>query len=225
MDVDQANMGEQVSIMTLHAAKGLEFETVFLPGWEEGLFPHQRALDETGLAGLEEERRLAYVGLTRAKKRCIVTHAANRRMHGTWTSAIPSRFIDELPRAHIVVEGEEGLYAGRRDSWGMQGRAGGGWATGLGSYGDRPAETAGSSDGGGPGWRRLQARGGATKPVVIDARAELVRRDDHGFGEGERVFHQKFGPGTVLAVDGDHLTIEFDHAGQKKLVASFVSRA
>src|SRR3546814_12315610 len=90
--------------MTLHAAKGLEFDTVFLPGWEEGLFPNQRALDETGRRGLEEERRLAYVGLTRARKRVIVSFAANRRMHGSWAAAIPSRFVDELPKEH--VEGE-----------------------------------------------------------------------------------------------------------------------
>jgi len=226
MDADQGGDADMVSIMTLHAAKGLEFETVFLPGWEEGLFPHQRALSETGLAGLEEERRLAYVGLTRAKKKCIVTHAANRRMHGTWSSSIPSRFIDELPKNHVEIDGEEGLYAGRRDSWGMQDRMGGGHATGLGSYADtsRSEGQRYASDGGGPGWRRLQARG-ASRPVVIDAKAELVRKVDHGFGEGERVFHQKFGTGTVMLVDGDHLTIDFDHAGQKKLVASFVSRA
>ena len=224
MDADQGGDAEMVSIMTLHAAKGLEFETVFLPGWEEGLFPHQRALNETGLAGLEEERRLAYVGITRAKRKCIVTHAANRRMHGSWTSSIPSRFIDELPKKHIEIEGEEGLYAGRRDSWGMQDRMGGGHATGLGAFSDNSAGQRYASEGGGPGWRRLQARG-ASRPVIIDAKAELVRRDDHGFGEGERVFHQKFGTGTVIGVDGDHLTIDFDHAGQKKLVASFVERA
>ena len=97
------NAGERVSLMTLHSAKGLEFETVFLPGWEEGLFPHQRALDESGKAGLEEERRLAYVGVTRAKRRSTISFAQNRRTHGQWQTAAPSRFIDELPQDHVEV--------------------------------------------------------------------------------------------------------------------------
>ena len=106
MDTDKSESGEAVSIMTLHSAKGLEFDTVFLPGWEEGLFPNQRTLDDQGRAGLEEERRLAHVGLTRARRRAKIYFAANRRMHGLWSSNIPSRFLDELPEAHVEVHGE-----------------------------------------------------------------------------------------------------------------------
>ena len=90
--------------MTIHAAKGLEFDTVFLAGWEEGVFPSQRALDEGGNASLEEERQLGYVAITRARKRCVILHAANRRIYGQWTSSIPSRFVTELPEPHIAAE-------------------------------------------------------------------------------------------------------------------------
>ena len=99
MDVDTGQSEDKVNLMTLHSSKGLEFDTVFLPGWEEGLFPHQRALDESGRAGLEEERRLAYVGVTRARTLCKISFAQNRRIHNLWQSAIPSRFLDELPRS------------------------------------------------------------------------------------------------------------------------------
>jgi DNA helicase-2/ATP-dependent DNA helicase PcrA len=116
---------DQTSIMTLHGAKGLEFKCVFLPGWEEGLFPSQRSMDENGLKGLEEERRLAYVGITRARERCYISHAANRRMYGNWVNGIPSRFVDELPDEHITVDAETGLYgsAGRSQHWDSSGFA------------------------------------------------------------------------------------------------------
>ncbi len=144
-DADNNESGEHVSIMTLHAAKGLEFETVFLPGWEEGLFPHQRSLDENGRAGLEEERRLAYVGLTRAKRRAKLYFATNRRIHGLWQSTIPSRFVDELPEAHVEV-----TEAAQTKRWGGYGM----------SRFDRADAFASSY--GTPGWQRAQ-RGGTDR--------------------------------------------------------------
>ena len=231
MENEERGDGAQISLMTLHAAKGLEFDTVFLPGWEEGLFPSQRTMDENGLAGLEEERRLAYVGLTRAKQRAFVSFAANRRIHGQWTSAIPSRFIDELPADHINMESDRGVYAGigggvaeDRASFMYgggyrQGGGGGGFGTGA------PDPDAYRSAGGGPGWQRLKQRGvGRGVPPVIDVKGDGYSSGGHDFGEGERCFHQKFGPGTIVAIDGDNLTIEFDKAGTKRVVAGFVER-
>jgi len=224
MDNETDEAGAKVSIMTLHGAKGLEFPAVFLPGWEDGLFPSQRSMDESGLIGVEEERRLAYVGITRAQRLCTISFAANRRVYGQWQSALPSRFIDELPQADVEVLTPPGLYGGGYGAAGMGGAGG----------------TDGGTDGGGieqkaaaadvynsPGWRRLQARArtrptGQPKPsgpVVIDAQAVA------SFTAGDRVFHQKFGYGTVMAIEGDKLDIEFDKAGAKKVVARFVVAA
>jgi DNA helicase II / ATP-dependent DNA helicase PcrA len=208
-----------VSIMTLHAAKGLEFETVFLAGWEEGLFPHQRAMDEGGTAALEEERRLAYVGLTRAKKRAIVSFVANRRVHNMWQSAIPSRFIDELPVEAVEVASEPGLYAGkRRMDTGVRFEE---------EHTEPPSYRA-------PVWRGARWRDREETPKgpkyqgpLITAKAKPVPAGakTSPFGVGERVFHQKFGYGEVLAADEDRLEIEFEKAGRKKVVASFVEPA
>jgi DNA helicase-2/ATP-dependent DNA helicase PcrA len=217
MDAAETEGGERVSIMTLHGAKGLEFETVFLPGWEEGLFPHQRSLDENGQAGLEEERRLAYVGVTRAKRRASIFFATNRRIHGQWQSTIPSRFVDELPEAHVEVteaarSARPGYGASRFDTM-----------TGF------------SSSYATPGWQRAQ-RGEAARHqgfregVRLPAReieGELVAKSTvpSGYRAGARVFHQKFGGGTVALVDGNKLTVDFDHAGRKMVLESFVSAA
>jgi ATP-dependent DNA helicase UvrD/PcrA len=248
MDRDSAEGEQAVNIMTLHSAKGLEFDTVFLPGWEEGLFPHQRSLDESGRAGLEEERRLAHVGLTRARKRAKIYFATNRRIHGLWTSTMPSRFIDELPEADVEVKEP----------------AGGGF--GMSGYGASRFDETNSfgSNYTTPGWQRAQARKGrggfsengqpryvpdgvfnqdeefaeapaakspkspARKPSMpLTIEGELIAKSTGApalFAVGERVFHQKFGNGNVTAVDGNKLTIHFDKAGEKRVVDSFVEK-
>jgi DNA helicase-2/ATP-dependent DNA helicase PcrA len=203
----------KVSIMTLHAAKGLEFPMVFLPGWEDGLFPSQRSMDETGLKGLEEERRLAYVGITRAEEVCTISFAANRRVFGQWQNSMPSRFIDELPEEHVEVLTPPGLYGG-----------GYGAAAPTSTLHDAAAEANVYNS---PGWRRLQARSQArtvsqpreSKNTVIDLTATS------SFSVGERVFHQKFGYGAIAGIEGDKLEIAFEKAGTKKVVAKFVSAA
>ena len=214
MEIEQADTADKINLMTLHSAKGLEFDTVFLPGWEEGLFPHQRALDESGLAGLEEERRLAYVGITRAKKNARISFVANRRIHNMWQSSMPSRFIDELPQDHVEVLTGDTQFGG------------------YGSYGQsRFDHEFSQSSYTAPGWQRAQAnaRSGAmkTKPPQIDGQAELVATSDPSastYTAGERVFHQKFGYGIVHEIDGNKLTVNFEHSGQKKVIDTFVER-
>lgn len=209
---------DKVSIMTLHAAKGLEFPAVFLPGWEDGLFPSQRSMDESGLAGVEEERRLAYVGLTRAEKHLTISFAANRRIYNQWQSALPSRFIDELPEENVEVLTPPGLYGG---GFGAAAPQGVGGASGL-------QERAAKADVyNSPGWKRMQMRAGErgtrmpaeSKNIVIDLEAVSA------FETGTRVFHQKFGYGLVSQIEGDKLTVDFEKAGQKKVVARFVTAA
>ncbi len=200
-----------ITIMTLHAAKGLEFDTVFLPGWEEGLFPNQRALDETGRRGLEEERRLAYVGLTRARKRVIISFAANRRMHGSWAAAIPSRFVDELPGEHVAQESDQGIYGAASSAFGGMG---GGMGEGMGAW--REARVS-------PGLSRARARQGQESAPFIDVTPTRIETIGSGaFQRGDRVFHQKFGYGSIASVEGERLNIRFDKAGDKKVIASFV---
>ncbi len=209
MDRDGDNGEDMINLMTLHSAKGLEFDTVFLPGWEDGLLPHQRSLDEAGSAGLEEERRLAHVGLTRAKARAKITFAQNRRTHGLWQPAIPSRFIDELPEEHVEVEDAANQHGGY----------------GVSRFDTN--QTAFSGDYGTPGWQRARARkakGGATSgPPTLELRANnTVCAAASDFQVGERIFHQKFGYGAIARIEGNKLTVDFDKAGQKKVVDSFV---
>ncbi|NWG26832.1 MAG: UvrD-helicase domain-containing protein, partial [Pseudorhodoplanes sp.] len=279
MDRDNGDDNDAVNIMTLHSAKGLEFDTVFLPGWEEGLFPHQRSLDDQGRAGLEEERRLAHVGLTRARRRAKIYFATNRRMHGAWNSTIPSRFLDELPEKHVTVTDSKGGFAGM----GGYGNYGG-----AGSYGPSRFDSfaPAASSYGTPGWQRAQRRkargefdedestfedaprarnfwadedGPAASPPPLRGRhreggerqgshssrstgtskgrfaarrepltieGELVAKSTgpSAYAPGDRVFHIKFGNGNVTAVDGNKLTIQFDKAGEKRVVDSFVER-
>ena len=224
MDNESDDGGAKISIMTLHAAKGLEFPAVFLPGWEDGLFPSQRSMDESGIKGLEEERRLAYVGITRAEELCTISFAANRRVFGQWQSALPSRFIDELPAEHVDVLTPPGLYGGGYGAAGMAGASGGasGGISGNSGIETRAAEANVYNS---PGWKRLQARS-AQRPVAqpSESRAPVIDMSAvSSFTAGERVFHQKFGYGEVVAIEGDKLEIAFEKAGTKKIVARFVS--
>ena len=240
-DADQASEGDRVSLMTLHGAKGLEFDLVFLPGWEEGLFPHQRSLDESGLKGLEEERRLAYVGITRARKQAKVSFTENRRTRGLFQSATPSRFVDELPETEVEVVEAKGPFSGAYRGFGQ------GWQN---PYGQSRFDAAGPQFKSGyqtPGWQRAQASrqgqedafragGGRTtagggkfrnrSPLQIEG--ELVAKSTGAastFKVGDRVFHEKFGYGKVTEVDGNKLAVAFEKAGPKRVVDSFVTAA
>jgi DNA helicase II / ATP-dependent DNA helicase PcrA len=248
MDTDRGGDTDAVSIMTLHSAKGLEFDTVFLPGWEEGLLPHQRSLDEEGRAGLEEERRLAHVGMTRARKRAKIYFVSNRRMRGSWSSTIPSRFVDELPEPHIEVAEAKGFggFTGYGNVGGSRfdqtetfgsSYATPGWqrARSRGNFGSGGDTGSGGSSGGfrdtgaSDGAKPARAAGPAARsrgPITIEG--ELVAKSTgavSAFRAGDRVFHQKFGNGYVRHVEGNKLTIDFDHSGEKKVVDSFVARA
>ncbi|MEM9838802.1 MAG: UvrD-helicase domain-containing protein [Pseudomonadota bacterium] len=207
----------QVWLMTLHAAKGLEFPVVFLPGWEEDIFPSRRSLDENGNAGLEEERRLAYVGVTRARESCRISFAANRQVYGRWQNALPSRFVDELPEEHVDVVSEAGLYGTAASETPAQSR----FADLVLNDDSSRYQT--------PGWKRAREHGRARNAEpMIEAQATLVASSapgDEGFHAGERVVHGKFGEGTVLRVEGSKLQVEFDDVGTKKVIASFLDLA
>ncbi len=218
MDNEASSDGAKVTIMTIHAAKGLEFERVFLAGWEEGVFPSQRALDEGGLASLEEERRLAYVAITRARRHCTILHAANRRIYGQWTSSIPSRFIGELPEDHIT---SHETLSGGASLW----RAN--WSEHADPFAHLASSNADRASARGPGWQR--AAGGAfqTAPSrIVEARGPAISLGNKGRSDisvGQRVFHQKFGQGVVADIEGNKLEIDFDQAGFKRVLDTFVT--
>ena len=223
LDLDQGGHGDEVHISTLHAAKGLEWPLVFLPGWEEEVFPSKRAVDEGGLKGLEEERRLAYVGITRARESARLSFAANRQIFGRWQSVLPSRFVDELPDAHVDVVSETGYGGGALREGGSRFEAfepAAGFRSGYDS----------------PGWRRAQERMGGiagggpripSRPPVIDGEARLIASSapsSSGYAMGERIFHQKFGYGRITAIEGNKLTVAFEKAGEKRVIDSYVTR-
>jgi DNA helicase II / ATP-dependent DNA helicase PcrA len=216
MDRDQGSDEDRVNIMTLHSAKGLEFQSVFLPGWEEGLFPSKRSLDEKGREGLEEERRLAYVGITRAKTRATITFAQNRQTHGLWQTGLPSRFIDELPEKHVEVAAMTNSYGGHD----------------LGTFGTSrfdQATTFGQGSYSTPGWKRAQQRKHANDTPLnahrfIEGELTASSAKPSDYVEGDRVFHQKFGYGAITNVEGNKLTVDFEKAGEKRVIDSFVER-
>lgn len=221
MDLDRGDSQDSVQIMTLHGAKGLEFPLVFLPGWEEGVFPSQRSIDEKGEKGLEEERRLAYVGVTRAREQARISFAANRQVYGRWTSQLPSRFVDELPIDHVEAQSDTGYYG-----------ASAGMKEAKSRWDDAPSFGSGYSS---PGWKRAQSFTAAQTPrpaharhTVIEGEGRLVATADpksgSGFKRGDRVFHQKFGYGAVRGVEGNKLVVAFDKAGEKKVIDTFVER-
>jgi DNA helicase-2/ATP-dependent DNA helicase PcrA len=223
MDNDAKDDVEKVTIMTIHAAKGLEFDHLFLPGWEEGVFPSQRAMDEGGLASLEEERRLAYVAITRARRACTILHAANRRIYGQWVSSLPSRFVGELPEAHILAEN---TMSGGASLWRAQ------WSerddpfAARKSYDvarDRPQR----QETRGPGWQRAASSYDSTPRRIAESSrpaASFAAKARLDIKVGDAVFHEKFGRGVVAAQEGNKLEIDFDANGRKRVLDSFVRR-
>ncbi len=220
MDNERADDGEKITIMTMHAAKGLEFDNVFLPGWEEGVFPSQRSIDEGGLASLEEERRLAYVAITRAKRHCTILHAANRRIYGQWTSSIPSRFIGELPDEHVE---SETTMSGGASLW----RAN--WTETEDPFAHVSSQRPDRSTARGPGWQRALASGYETTPQRLaepgKSAASFAAKPRTDISIGARVFHDKFGYGFVTDQEGNKLEIEFEKSGTKRVLDSFVKLA
>ena len=202
MEIDSNNAGKKVSLMTLHAAKGLEFDYIFLPGWEEGVFPNQRAIDEGGIESLEEERRLAYVGITRAKKKSSIFYAANRRIHNQWISSIPSRFVSELPEDNI--ETDLSNYSGEKELFREQEFT---------DFDQSDYET--------PGWERAKYN---SEIKVIDHQETANKNiyNDSPFKLGSKVIHKKFGKGEILSIDGKKLTINFGESGTRKVMENFV---
>ncbi len=220
MDNDARNDSEKLTIMTIHAAKGLEFDHLFLVGWEEGVFPSQRAMDEGGLASLEEERRLAYVAITRARRRCTILYAANRQIYGQWTSSIPSRFIAELPEAHVT---QETTLSGGASMWQAN------WSERDDPFAHVARDAPGRGQSRGPGWQRAaaQAYDPAPRRIAEPSRsaASFAAKPRCDLVVGARVFHDKFGYGTVAAQEGNKLEIDFENAGRKRVIDSFVKLA
>ena len=219
LDVDRGPQEDEISLMTLHSAKGLEFPMVFLPGWEEGMFPSQKSMDESGMAGLEEERRLAYVGITRARETAKIYFAANRQVYGSWQSSLPSRFIDELPPQHVEAASDTGYYDSQKFAGQVAERFTESFSHNSQSQGQYNS----------PGWQRFQANQGkkfGRGPKEFEGHAikRPAKTPVSNFKVGERIFHQKFGYGTIQTSEGSKLTVDFEKAGEKKVLDGFVER-
>lgn len=202
MEIDKNPEGNKVSLMTLHAAKGLEFDYVYLPGWEEGVFPNQRSLDEGGIKSLEEERRLAYVGITRAKVKSSIFYAANRKMHNQWLSSIASRFVSELPDENVEVNLSH--FSGNK-----------------GNFTDIKEDIFDQSDYSTPGWERAKIQS-SNKKILVEDVTDISLDNNSKFSSGSIVFHKKFGQGKVESIDGKKLTINFGSNGTRKVMENFV---
>ena len=215
LDVEKNDQEEEVSIMTLHSAKGLEFPLILLPGWEEGTFPSQRSMDEAGSEGLEEERRLAYVGITRARERAKIYFAANRQIYGSWQSSLPSRFIDELPPENVSAGSETGYYDNNSIN-----------EVKIEITSEFPDSASRRYNS--PGWQRYKTHKSKTlydRQVEGKFSKKLDAYATQKFKIGERIFHQKFGYGKIQTVDGNKLNVDFEKAGHKKVLDSFVDPA
>lgn len=215
LDVEKNDQEEEVSIMTLHSAKGLEFPLILLPGWEEGTFPSQRSVDEAGSEGLEEERRLAYVGITRARERAKIFFAANRQIYGSWQSSLPSRFIDELPPENVSAGSETGYYDNNTLNEAE--------IEITSEFPDSASRRYNS-----PGWQRYKTHKSKalySRQVEGKFSKKLDAHTTQKYKIGERIFHQKFGYGKIQTVDGNKLNVDFEKAGHKKVLDSFVDRA
>jgi len=186
---------------------------VFLPGWEDGTFPSQKSLDENGMAGLEEERRLAYVGITRARERAEIYFTANRQIYGQWQSSIPSRFIDELPPEHVEVKSDTGYFGGENNM-------AGGYTGVAESFAD--SFDVGYTKPRSPGWQKYQQN--QNKTIEGSATRKPTQTTASNFKTGERIFHQKFGYGHITDISGNKLTVAFEKAGDKKVLDGFVER-
>jgi DNA helicase-2/ATP-dependent DNA helicase PcrA len=220
MDRDNEDTQETVTIMTIHASKGLEFDYVYLAGWEDGVFPSQRALDEGGVASLEEERRLAYVAITRARKRASIYHAANRRIYGQWTSSIPSRFISEIPPEHVESENS---YGGGKSLW----RAN--WSAQEDPFAHVAQQSPSRNGTRGPAWQRAVTQSStitrSPAPSERSPAASIGAKPRADLAIGVRVFHEKFGYGQITDIDGNKLEVEFEQAGTKRVLDSFIKLA
>jgi len=212
--VDTTSNDTKVSLMTLHAAKGLEYEFVFLPGWEEGLFPHQRTIDESGTKGIEEERRLAYVGITRAKKILNISTSLTRRFQNNWMPSLQSRFIDELDEDFIKninhISEHTDPFNNNFDEYNQDD-----------SFVMKKPKFIGSNK-----YISSNYDKSSSFKTVMEIEAEENVRDineDIMLSIGQKVEHEKFGIGTVKHVDGTKVHVDFDAHGVKKLISNFLN--